>query len=224
MINSAKLTLLTVHVLWTFDPNTRDVLEYSKDMHSWFEAIAPYPVQGNDYRVPISTASDRKFFRINRWWGFPKIESSLWPTTLPADGHGADMPVELGLKFRAAVDGYVSGIRFYRTEENVGPHEGHLWSPSGELLATGTFLPQPVGWQELRFSEPVPISRATLYTVSYHCPNGFYSFDSNYFIQPYYNLPLEAAVSVFAYGPPGTFPTQTFRLNNYWVDVIYYPQ
>lgn len=223
MINATKLTLLTVSVLWNFDPDTRDVLEYSKDMHSWFEAIAPYPVQGIDYKVPVVTASDRKFFRVNRWWGFPKIESSLWPATVPAGAPAADQPVELGLKFRAAVDGFVSGIRFHRDIQNVGPHVGNLWDAAGTLLATGTFENETVGWQELRFTQPVPIARATLYTVSYHCPNGFYSFDSNYFIQPYYNLPLEAAVGVFAYGPAGTFPTSTFRLNNYWVDVIYFP-
>src|SRR5262249_24874146 len=47
---------------------------------------------------------------------------SLWDdTTVPpiADA-GADAPLELGVKFRADADGYITGIRFYKSSANTG--------------------------------------------------------------------------------------------------------
>ena len=47
--------------------------------------------------------------------------------------------VELGVKFRSDVDGYVTGVRFYKGTGNTGTHVGHLWSATGTNLGTVTF-------------------------------------------------------------------------------------
>ena len=36
--------------------------------------------------------------------------------------------VELGVKFRSDVAGYITGIRFYKGPDNTGTHVGHLWT------------------------------------------------------------------------------------------------
>ena len=39
--------------------------------------------------------------------------------------------VELGVKFRSDVAGFITGIRFYKTAGNTGTHTGTLWSTAG---------------------------------------------------------------------------------------------
>ena len=59
---------------------------------------------------------------------------TIWPgSTTPAvaaatNDSGA---VELGVKFRANVDGSITGIRFYKGATNTGTHVGSLWSSTG---------------------------------------------------------------------------------------------
>ena len=64
--------------------------------------------------------------------------------------------VEVGVKFRSDVDGHVTGIRFYKGTGNTGTHVGHLWTPTGTLLATATFTGESAtGWQQVTFATPV---------------------------------------------------------------------
>ena len=77
--------------------------------------------------------------------------------------------VELGVKFRSDVDGFVTGVRFYKGADNTGTHVGNLWTTTGTLLATATFASEtPSGWQQVLFDAPVPITANTTYVVSYH--------------------------------------------------------
>ena len=62
------------------------------------------------------------------------------PTT-PDSGDGS--AVELGVRFTADTDGYVSGVRFYKATTNTGTHTGSLWTSAGQLLATGRSLVRP---------------------------------------------------------------------------------
>jgi len=61
---------------------------------------------------------------------------TLWPSTaVPATASSADnQPVELGVKFRSDISGYVAGVRFYKSVGNTGVHIGHLWDTNGVLL------------------------------------------------------------------------------------------
>ena len=140
--------------------------------------------------------------------------------------------VELGLKFRSDVDGFVKGVRFYKSPANTGEHLGTLWSSAGAKLATATFTNEsPSGWQEVLFDPPVAITANTTYVVSYHTNRGHYSASGAYFSETGIDRsPLHAPASavgggngVFRYGVAGVsvFPTDTFNATNYWVDVVF---
>jgi hypothetical protein len=138
-------------------------------------------------------------------------------------------PVELGVKFRADQDGYITGLRFFKGNANTGTHIGSLWSSSGHLLAQATFTDEtPTGWQTVTFATPVAIAANTVYVASYHAPNGHYAQDMIYFATSDYDSPPLHALKngsggngVYAYSSTPTFPSTTYRPTNYWVDVIF---
>ena len=158
---------------------------------------------------------------------------TLWSdATVPAiltDPDGS--PVELGLKFRSEVDGFIRGIRFYKSPQADGTHIGSLWSSSGQLLAQATFTNETSsGWQRVDFSKPVPIRANTVYVASYHSDSGLYAVDEGYFASTYTNGPLSALADgpvggngVYRYGARG-FPSNSYRSSNYWVDVVFTTQ
>ena len=138
--------------------------------------------------------------------------------------------VELGVKFRAATDGYVTGIRFYKGAGNTGQHEGSLWTESGTLLATATFTSETAtGWQQVDFASPVPVTANTIYVASYYAPNGHYSFDGGFFANSGVDTGLlyllqdgeNGGNGVFAYGPASAFPANSYNASNYYVDVVF---
>ncbi len=157
---------------------------------------------------------------------------SLWSAaTVPGvPDSGPDDAVELGVKFRADISGYVTGVRFYKASSNTGTHIGNLWSSSGTLLASAPFSGESAsGWQQLIFPASVPISANTVYVVSYHTASGHYSVDLNYFKNSGVdNPPLQAPANgisgfngVYAYGTASRFPNQGWYSSNYWVDVVF---
>ena len=170
----------------------------------------------------------------NVTWSFTTTNGtvlSLWPNSaapvVVSDSETSS--VELGVKFRSDVAGYVTGVRFYKGVLNTGVHTGTLWSSTGELLATATFVNETgSGWQQVKFASPVAITADTLYVVSYHAPNGRYSYDANYFTGSINNGVLHAPASaevggngVYAYGAATAFPASSFAAANYWVDVLF---
>ncbi|OLR91182.1 hypothetical protein BJP25_29965 [Actinokineospora bangkokensis] len=156
---------------------------------------------------------------------------SIWastdvPTTPAANDVSA---VELGVKFTAATDGYIRGVKFYKGTGNSGTHTGSLWSATGQLLATGTFGAETAtGWQTLAFPTAVAITGGTTYVASYHTDTGRYAADQDYFSKaPISVEPLTAKQSVagdangvYRVGASG-FPSDSYRATNYWVDVVY---
>ncbi|HTN44167.1 MAG TPA: DUF4082 domain-containing protein, partial [Nitrospiria bacterium] len=159
------------------------------------------------------------------------IPYSLWTNAaVPQVASAGDTKaVEVGVKFSSDVSGYITGLRFYKGSANTGTHTGHLWTGTGTLLAGVVFTNEtPLGWQQVSFSAPVPITANTVYVASYHTDAGAYAVDQNYFASSGYdNPPLHAlangingANGVYAYGP-SSFPTQTYASSNYWVDVVF---
>jgi hypothetical protein len=139
-------------------------------------------------------------------------------------------PVELGLKFSSDVAGTIRGVRFYKSEANIGPHVVSLWTSAGTLLARATATNETAsGWQEVPFSAPVSISANTTYVASYFAPEGHYAATGSGFAASVDNPPLHALSNsaspngVYAYSPSSTFPTNTFNATNYWVDVLFTP-
>lgn len=156
---------------------------------------------------------------------------SLWAaSTTPTIVTDPDsVPVELGVKFVPSVDGEISGIRFYKGPQNLGTHIGNLWTATGTRLASATFTDESAGgWQQVSFTNPVPVTAGTTYVASYFAPQGQYSVDENYFAATYTNGPLTAPSSasaggngVYRYGSTSAFPNATFAASNYWVDVVF---
>ncbi|MEZ0292716.1 MAG: DUF4082 domain-containing protein [Solirubrobacteraceae bacterium] len=158
---------------------------------------------------------------------------SIWPgTAVPQKAAETtdNAAVEIGTRFRSDTDGFVTGIRFYKGATNTGTHTGHLWSNTGQLLATVTFTGESAsGWQEASLGAPVAITANTLYVVSYHAPNGNYATtDQQFLTAGVDNAPLHAIRNgdgggngVYGYGPSGTFPNGTYRSEGYWVDVAF---
>ena len=72
---------------------------------------------------------------------------TIWPSTeVPAVASSSDpSAVSLGVKFRSDVNGFITGIRFYKGSANTGTHVGSLWTSRGQLLATATFTTRRLG-------------------------------------------------------------------------------
>jgi hypothetical protein len=143
----------------------------------------------------------------------------------PAVADGS--PVEVGVRFKPAVDGYITGIRFYKGAGNTGTHTGSLWTSAGQRIKTGTFGNETAtGWQTLTFPSPVKVDQGTSYVASYYAPSGNYAADSWWFTRDWTNGPLTGMRSVtgagnglFKYANGGGFPNETFNSGNYYVDV-----
>jgi len=156
---------------------------------------------------------------------------SIWDqTATPATPSVNDKKAtEVGVKFQADVDGYITGIRFYKGDLNTGTHIGNLWSSDGTLLATATFVNETAsGWQQVNFATPVAVTANTTYVASYHTEVGYYAANTNYFATSGVdNPPLRALANgvdggngVYLYGASG-FPTTSFKSSNYWVDAVF---
>jgi hypothetical protein len=150
------------------------------------------------------------------------------PGTLDSGDRGS---VALGAKFRSDIDGWVTGIRFYKAAVNTGTHIGSVWSSTGQLLGQGTFTGETAsGWESLTFANPVAIAANTIYVASYFAPNGHYSVTSRGFSSGGVdNPPLHAVANstspngVYSYAATAVFPINTFNATNYWVDVLFAP-
>ncbi len=153
----------------------------------------------------------------------PTCPCTLWPNTAtpanPSDPEGAAL--ELGVKFRASVSGFLTGIRFYKGTTNTGTHVGSLWTSTGTLLAQVTFTNETAsGWQQATFATPVAITANTTYVASYHTNVGHYAGDNDYFATTGVTTgPLTAlrdgvdgGNGVYRDGATSVFPNQTYQI------------
>ncbi|PVY40665.1 DUF4082 domain-containing protein [Pontibacter virosus] len=154
------------------------------------------------------------------------FHSSSAPTgSLQNDGQA----LQLGMKFRSSIDGFVTGVRFYKQSGNTGTHTGQLYNSAGVLLASVAFSNETAtGWQEAAFASPVAVSAGTTYVISYHSSAGNYSVNDNAFSQAIVNGPLtglqngvDGANGVYRYTSSPAFPTSSYAASNYWVDVVF---
>ena len=162
----------------------------------------------------------------------PSCPCSAWSaSTTPTTPQQSDPnAVELGVKFTTSIDGFITGVRFYKGTGNTGTHVGNLWSASGALLARATFSAETAsGWQQVNFASPVPVNANTVYVASYYAPNGNYAGDPNFFATsgvsngPVNLLSNGAAGGngVYNYSSTTTFPSSTYNATNYWVDIVF---
>ncbi|HEU4521268.1 MAG TPA: N,N-dimethylformamidase beta subunit family domain-containing protein, partial [Thermoanaerobaculia bacterium] len=160
---------------------------------------------------------------------------SIWSPLEPAGPQSDDSAsINVGVKFRSDIDGYITAIRFYKHIGNSGPHTAYLWTApttgTGTLLRSATFTAETAsGWQEVPLTPPLAITAGSTYVAAYHTPSGRYAASRSYFeTAGVDNPPLHALAEnvhgsngVFAYGLAGTYPSRTFGYSNYWVDVVF---
>ncbi|RCJ27108.1 hypothetical protein A6770_02820 [Nostoc minutum NIES-26] len=171
----------------------------------------------------------------NFTWSFTTASTlppqSIWNSSAtPTNPSSSDTnAVELGVKFRSDINGFITGVRFYKGSGNTGTHIGNLWSSGGQQLATATFSNETAsGWQQVNFNTPVAITADTVYVASYHTDVGRYASDNNFFAASGIdNPPLHAlrdgengGNGVYKYGAT-SFPDNTYQSTNYWVDVVF---
>jgi hypothetical protein len=139
--------------------------------------------------------------------------------------------LELGLKFRAAQDGWIEGIRFYKAAANTGVHTGELYAANGSRLAQSVFTGGTgSGWQQVAFASRVPVTAGTTYVAALHSASGWYALDALYFSTAAVRGLLrgladgeDGANGTYLYTASPAFPTNTDLSSNYWVDVVYEP-
>ena len=158
---------------------------------------------------------------------------TIWsPSDQPAQQQVATTtPAEVGVRFRAERDGFVTGVRFYKGTSDTGTHVGSLWTATGTQLASATFTDETAdGWQQVLFAQPVPVEAHTLYIASYFAPTGRYAADAGYFrdrevVHSPLRLPSQGAIDgngVINDGGPGLPATPSPQHDtNYWVDVVF---
>ncbi len=159
---------------------------------------------------------------------------SLWENSLTGTQDADKNAIEVGVKFRSDVAGYVTGLRFYKTASNTGAHTGRLWTTAGAQLGQVTFAGETgSGWQQANFDTPVAISAGITYIAAYHAPVGHYASIGSYFkLVGFDNAPLHAPADgasgpngIYKYGAAGGLFTggapNTFNSENYLVDVVF---
>jgi len=178
--------------------------------------------------LPTLFAASAFVFTSGGRSGAATTSYNFFGTTVPATIDKDPGAVELGIRFTTDVDGWVTGVRYYKSAANGGTHTGSLWSSSGTRLATATFAGETsTGWQSVSFASPVAVTAGTTYVASYHTSVGRYAVQENFFTSPLDRSPLHAPAStsaggndVYKYGSGG-FPNQTYKASNYFVDVSF---
>ena len=181
----------------------------------------PIRVRAVDDSANIGTAATRSFSVACPCSVFGPVV----PDTPAANDSSA---AELGTRFSPKVDGFVTGVRFYKGTGNGGTHTGSLWSAAGQRLATGTFTNEgATGWQTLTFASPVAVAAGQTYVASYTAPQGHYAVA----VDAFYMAPTDAdpltvdggfgATPAGVFGNAGSFPGNSYRNSNYYVDALF---
>jgi Domain of unknown function (DUF4082)/Bacterial Ig-like domain len=153
-------------------------------------------------------------------------DSSVVPATPAANDNG---PIEVGVKFRPATSGHVTGIRFYKGAGNTGTHTGTLWKGDGTPLGSVNFTNETgSGWQQANFTTAIPVTAGQTYVASYYAPAGHYGVTASMFASAAVDRPpLQALRSgtdggngVYKYGATG-FPSSDFNASWYGVDLVF---
>ena len=129
--------------------------------------------------------------------------------------------VELGVKFRSDVAGFITGIRFYKTSGNTGTHTGTLWSTAGSNLATVTFTGESgerLAGGDLRRARRHRRRHHLRRVVPHHRPAS-YAIGTSFATAGVDNPPLHAlqdgvdgANGVYRYGGGGVVPDEHVRV------------
>ena len=159
----------------------------------------------------------------------PDAVAGVCPCTLFNDSDSPATPsaddtksVNLGVAFTPDTNGVVTGIRFYKSPGNTGPHTIGLWTAAGAGLATAAVQTAGAsGWQTAMFGAPVSVSAGTTYVPSYNAPVGRYSYTLNQLAQPLDRTPLHTPGNAGRYAYGASAAPSNASSANYFVDPIF---
>jgi hypothetical protein len=210
--------------------------------------VATDPDAGQTLSYSILSGNTNSAFAINASTGKITVANSgalvngtggnnysVFPSATPSISQNyigtGTAPLEVGMKFRTSINGYVSGFRYYKGAGAQGTHIGNLWNITGTKLATATFTGETAsGWQTVTLSTPVAITANTIYVVSYFSQHGDYVKTNPYFTADVVNGPLtrlgwtaSQPNGVYRYTAASAFPNNNAYIGNtnYWADVIF---
>jgi hypothetical protein len=159
-------------------------------------------------------------------------EQNIFTTELPAISDQQDSTYTLGTLFSSDVDGYILGVRVYVTGiPSTGPFGAlYEWTSNdtGDYLNSREFEDLELGWNEVRFVDPVPITAGTTYVTAWG-PTNNYCATSNFFASaPTVNGHLTAPKTEssalngkFHVGGSLTYPDESFNDGCYFIDTIF---
>ena len=149
---------------------------------------------------------------------------SLFGDLAPAQATDENQAIELGVRFRADVDGFLTGLRYYGAASSA-PRIGHLWTEGGTQLASATFVGDSLlGWHTVALSPAVRVTKDTTYVASFLSSDGTYYADPGFFNAAFDAAPLHAPAGTNGvYKSGGGFPTDSFDATSYGADVLFTP-
>ena len=156
------------------------------------------------------------------------ITQTLFTTQTPAIGNisdGAGINYELGMRFSATSAGKIRAIRFWKAPSETGTHVGRLWSTTGQELASTTFSNETAsGWQQATLATPLAVTPNVELVVTVNTAGGYYVATNDGLATAVVNGALRSSVgNNGVYGPPGRFPSNTWRASNYFRDIVFAP-
>ncbi|SCB38117.1 protein of unknown function, partial [Bradyrhizobium yuanmingense] len=103
--------------------------------------------------------------------------TTLFTTQTPVITNASDgVGYELGMRFTSDTSGSIQAIRYYKAPSETGTHIGHIWSATGQELATVTFTNEGAsGWQQQALATPLTIQAGTTYIVSVNINSNYVS-------------------------------------------------
>lgn len=148
--------------------------------------------------------------------------TSVFTTQVPSGPRTlTDKPKEFGTAFRAAKDGQVTAIRYWKASGDLSTHTGNLWDGAGHLLASVVFRSESAGgWQRQALSTPVRIAANSTYVVSVGATK-FYATTPEGLLRSVSNGDLSTLPGPAngLFGTLGQFPRQSYLAANYFRDV-----
>src|SRR5258708_11779369 len=151
---------------------------------------------------------------------------TLFTTQTPALPNVQVGPHELGTEFKSSVSGQITAIRFWKSGSETGQHIGHIWSASGQLLASATFASETAsGWQQQSLASPLAIAANTVYVVSVNSgSNAYYAATTTGLATQVINQSLSTVLgNNGVYEPVGQFPASSYSQSNYFRDIVFSP-
>ncbi len=133
------------------------------------------------------------------------------PTSYASDG-----PVEIGTVFTVAVNGMITGVRYYTSAS--GNYVARIWNASQVKIAEKNFTSTGRGWQRIVF-DPIPVVPGSEYTASIQPPK-YYDSKSQGLAVPITKGNLTGIKGTHT-DFEGTFPRNVYDKVSYMITPIF---